>query len=62
MTILITGSEGLIGTALLERFKKQNIQVLRFDKKFSKGHPSYGDILDEDLLNVAINEWTYHVF
>lgn len=56
MKILITGSEGLIGTTLLERFKKQNFQIIRFDKKFPESHPSYGDILDEDLLDVAINE------
>lgn len=56
MKILITGSEGLIGTALLKLFKKQNIQILRFDKKFSEDHPSYGDILNEGLLNKVINE------
>lgn len=56
MKILITGSEGLIGTALLERFTKQNIEILRFDKKFPKNHPFYGDILDENLLDVAVRK------
>lgn len=55
MRILITGSEGLIGTALSECLRKQDIKVIHFDKKFSVGDPSYGDILNGALLNAAIS-------
>lgn len=55
MKILITGSEGLIGTALSGRFEKKNIEIIRFDKTFPVGHSSYGDILDKDLLDITVN-------
>lgn len=54
MKLLITGSEGLIGTALCERLKKLDIDVIRFDKKFSPHHPYYGDILNKASLEKAI--------
>ncbi|MBY0501548.1 MAG: NAD(P)-dependent oxidoreductase [Alphaproteobacteria bacterium] len=56
MKILITGSEGLIGSALTKRLENQNIEVIGFDKKFTEGHPFYGDILNQNLLQLAINE------
>lgn len=56
MKILITGSKGLIGSALLERLKNKNVKITEFDKKFPEDHPSYGDILNERLLHKAINE------
>lgn len=54
MKILITGSEGLIGTAIFERLKKLNIDTIHFDKKFPLKHPYYGDILNKDKLEAAV--------
>ncbi len=54
MKILITGSEGLIGTAIFERLKKLNIDTIHFDKKFPLTHPYYGDILNKDKLEAAV--------
>lgn len=56
MKILITGSEGLIGSALTKRLANENIEVLGFDKNFPEGHPFHGDILNEDQLEFAIKE------
>jgi len=54
MKILITGSEGLIGTAICERLKKLKIDTVHFDKKFPLKHPYYGDILNRDKLETNI--------
>lgn len=54
MAILITGSEGLIGTEVCEHFRKKNIDIIHYDKKFSKEHPFHGDILDKDKLKAVI--------
>lgn len=54
--LLITGSEGLIGTAICERLKKLNIGVVHFDKKFPITHPYYGDILNKVRLQTAMKD------
>lgn len=56
MKILITGSEGLIGTAICERLKNLNINIVRFDKKFPLKHPYYGNLLDRDKLEATITD------
>ncbi len=38
MKILITGSEGLIGTKVCKHFKKKNIDIIHYDKKFKIIH------------------------
>ncbi len=53
MKILVTGSKGLIGSALEHALKQLRIEVLGFDIK----HPeSYGDILDMSLLTPKVNQ------
>ncbi len=54
MVILITGSEGLIGTKIYQHLSKKNIEVIRFDKKLLKEHPYYGNILDKEALKTAV--------
>jgi UDP-glucose 4-epimerase len=54
MVILITGSEGLIGTKIYQHLSKKNIEVIRFDKRLPRGHPYHGDILDKDTLKTAV--------
>ncbi len=54
MTILITGSEGLIGREICKYLQKKNIDVIHYDKKFPKENPFYGDILDKDKLKAAV--------
>jgi UDP-glucose 4-epimerase len=54
MKILITGSEGLIGTAICERLEKLDIEIIRFDKKFPTHHANYGDILNRDNLELSM--------
>ena len=50
MRILITGSKGLIGTALRRTLEHLHIDVIGLDKKFDVKHPDYGDILHADKL------------
>lgn len=52
--ILITGAEGLIGTAVCGRLKQLSIDIVRFDKKFPITHPYYGDILNKEKLQDAV--------
>lgn len=54
MTILVTGSEGLIGTEVCKYLQKKNMDIIRYDKKFPKEHRFHGDILDKDKLKTAI--------
>lgn len=55
MRILVTGSEGLIGTALSNSLERLGISVRRFDKKFPTYHPSHGNILSGTHLREAID-------
>ncbi|EKE00540.1 MAG: NAD-dependent epimerase/dehydratase family protein [uncultured bacterium] len=48
--ILVTGSEGLIGSQLCLSMEKDGRTVRHFDIKFPKNHKDYGDILDLDCL------------
>lgn len=51
MSILITGSKGLIGSALKQALEILNIEVKGLDNRFGLDDPEYGDILDEKLLS-----------
>jgi len=50
MRLLITGSKGLIGTALSHALRNLGIDVLGIDIGWKTDHPEYGSILDTDLL------------
>lgn len=50
MRILITGSKGLIGSALCEALRQLGIQVIGLDLKEDPHHPDHGDILDNELM------------
>ena len=51
MKILITGSKGLIGSALSHALKRLRIQIIGIDLKEDVDHPCHGNILDTDLLS-----------
>ncbi|MFI5343499.1 MAG: NAD-dependent epimerase/dehydratase family protein [Chlamydiales bacterium] len=55
MKILITGSKGLIGSALCVALQRLGIQVVGIDLKEGPGFPQSGDILDFDLLKEKIS-------
>ncbi|MEI6805494.1 MAG: NAD(P)-dependent oxidoreductase [Myxococcaceae bacterium] len=55
MRILVTGSEGLIGTALSNNLENLGFVIRRFDKKFPTYHPSHGNILSAAHLREAID-------
>ncbi len=50
MRILITGSKGLIGSALQHVLELLYIDVVGIDKRFERTHSDYGDILNTDTL------------
>ena len=53
-TIIITGSEGMIGRSLREYFSKKNFNIIGIDKK--KGINSiYCDITDEKSLKKKLS-------
>ena len=53
-TIIITGSEGMIGRSLSEYFSKKNFNIIGLDKK--KGINSiYCDITDEKSLKKKLS-------
>ena len=52
--ILVTGSEGLIGKALVRDLKAVNFKVRRYDIKFPRDHHDYGNICDQTSLSKAI--------
>lgn len=54
--ILITGSSGLIGRALIPLLSQQHFQHIAFDKAYPKKHPSYGDITDIATLRRAMSD------
>jgi UDP-glucose 4-epimerase len=54
--ILITGSAGLIGRALIPQLSQHNYQVKLFDKIYPSTHPNYGDITDIETLRHAIQD------
>lgn len=54
MRILITGSKGLIGTALKSMLLSIGIEASGIDHQFERLHPEYGDILDENSLFSAV--------
>ena len=56
MRVLITGSKGLIGSALQQALELLNFDVIGFDKKFEKMHPNYGDILNSDKLSQIVEK------
>ena len=43
-SLLITGSQGLIGKALCKRLKETFYCVKVFDNSFPVDHPDYGDV------------------
>lgn len=45
-TIAITGSEGLIGQALVSALQSHGYQLRRFDLRLPVGHPGRGNVLD----------------
>ena len=50
MRLLITGSKGLIGTALKKILYPLGIEVVGIDHQFDVDHPEFGDILDTNAL------------
>ena len=56
MKVLITGSEGLIGSSLSIALSRLGITVLGFDNKLEPHHPCYGDILNYEQVTKAIND------
>ncbi len=50
MQILITGSKGLIGTALKYTLRSLGFEILGVDNQFDHDHPEYGDILSTSCL------------
>lgn len=51
MKILVTGSKGLIGSALCAALQRIDIEVSRVDLKEDRNTNDFGDILDIDYLN-----------
>lgn len=45
-TIAITGSEGLIGRAVVSAFQTLGYRLRRFDLRLPVGHPGRGNVLD----------------
>jgi UDP-glucose 4-epimerase len=56
--ILVTGSEGLIGTQLCLFLEKLGKSVQHFDIKFPQDHKDFGDILDVNCLNSKLEKCT----
>lgn len=56
MKILITGSKGLIGTALKHKLTSLGVEVLGFDHQFDPQHSEYGDILETQSLFSALED------
>ncbi len=54
--ILVTGSEGLIGTALVESLENSGKFAVRFDIKFNQDNPNYGNILNLDNLMAKVKD------
>ena len=54
--IIITGSEGLIGTGLREALSKLNIDVRGFDKKLALNHIDFGDVNNIDNVLEKIRD------
>lgn len=54
LRVLLTGCEGLIGSALKVALLNQNIYVQGFDHKLPHTHQDYGDILDPAKLEEAV--------
>lgn len=55
MKILITGSEGLIGSALQKRLGEEGIDVQRFDIAFDRANQCYSDVRDLEALVKAMD-------
>lgn len=55
MKILVTGSEGLIGSSLAIALTRLGIHFLGFDNTLDPHHPFYGDILNYDQVREAID-------
>lgn len=53
-SLLITGSQGLIGKALCKRLKAISYCIKLFDNSFSVDHPDYGDIICCDTIQKKI--------
>lgn len=51
MRLLITGSKGLIGSALCNDLRLLGIEVLGLDIRWSPEHSEYGDVLNFQLIN-----------
>ncbi|MGE0197528.1 MAG: NAD-dependent epimerase/dehydratase family protein [Simkaniaceae bacterium] len=56
MKVLVTGSEGLIGSSLSIALSRLGITTLGFDNKLEPHHPYYGDILNYEQVTEAIND------
>ena len=56
MRILITGSKGLIGSALKHTLGLLNIDVVGIDSRASKIDPEQGDILNEPLVSSLVSD------
>jgi UDP-glucose 4-epimerase len=55
-TILITGSHGLIGTAITRALVLNGYGVRRLDRRLPRGHTGRGDVRDQRLVNRAARD------
>jgi len=55
MKILVTGSQGLIGSGLIKSFGANNIETAGFDLASPLNSPAHGDILNKAYLENAIS-------
>jgi UDP-glucose 4-epimerase len=53
-TLLVTGSSGLIGTALTTCLDRLGFSFKPFDISFDQSHPAYGDVRDKEVVRKAI--------
>lgn len=56
MHVLITGSKGLIGSALKRALQELQVKVSGIDINFGMDHPEYGDILNQNVLFPLIEQ------
>lgn len=61
MTVLVTGSDGFIGRAVIERLLAEAVEPVGLDRRPARAHPSHirryqCDILDRDRLRSVLRE------
>ncbi|MBT4880187.1 MAG: NAD(P)-dependent oxidoreductase [Alphaproteobacteria bacterium] len=54
ITILITGSKGLIGSSISQLLETSGFRVVEYDNFYHKTHPGYGTLSNQELLSEKI--------